>query len=145
MHTLSPLAPSPRNTGFTLIELMIVVAIVAILASIALPAYNDYVIRSKIPEATSGLSGLRVKLEQYFDNNRTYVGFNCAANVPSSKHFNFACDLGANAYTITATGKDTMAGFVYTLNEANAKATTGAKSGWSTNANCWVTRKDGSC
>jgi len=131
--------------GFTLIELMIVVAIVAILSSIALPAYNDYVTRSKIPEATSGLSGLRVKLEQHFDNNRTYANFDCAANAPGGKYFDFACNLGANTYTLTATGKGSMAGFVYTLNEANQKATTGVQAGWTANNQCWVTRKDGSC
>lgn len=131
--------------GFTLIEMMVVTAIIAILASIALPAYDDYIVRSKLPEATSGLSGLRVKLEQYFDNNRTYVNFDCATNGPSSKYFDFACEQTAVTYTITATGKESMAGFVFTLNETNTKATTGAKTGWQTNSTCWVTRKDGSC
>ena len=57
-----------------MIEVMIVVAIVAILAAIALPNYADYVKRGKIIEATSALSDLRTRYEQFFLDNRTYVG-----------------------------------------------------------------------
>src|SRR5437763_3189016 len=56
--------------GFTLLELMIVVAIVAVLASIALPNYSDYVKRGKIMEATTGLSDFRQRYEQYFLDTR---------------------------------------------------------------------------
>ena len=51
-----------RPRGFTLIELMIVVGIIAILASIAIPSYSDYVRRSRITEAVSALSGMRVRI-----------------------------------------------------------------------------------
>ncbi len=67
-------------SGFTLIEMMITVAIVAILASVALPSYSEYVLRSKTEEATSGLAELRVRMEQYFQDNRKYddyVDGNC--------------------------------------------------------------------
>ena len=67
-----------RPSGFTLIEVMIVVAIVAILASIAIPAYTDYILRSKITAATSALGSQQVKMEQFFQDRRTYVGA-CAA------------------------------------------------------------------
>ena len=55
--------------GFTLIELMIVVAIIGILASIAIPQYSDYVKRGKAAEATSNLATLRIKMEQCFQDN----------------------------------------------------------------------------
>ena len=50
--------------GFTLIELMITVAVIAVLSAIALPSYTDYVTRSKLAEAYAHLADLRVKMEQ---------------------------------------------------------------------------------
>lgn len=57
--------------GFTLIEVMIAVAVVAILAAPALPSYRDYVTRGNIPEATSRLLTKQVQMEQWFQDNRT--------------------------------------------------------------------------
>jgi type IV pilus assembly protein PilE len=137
--------------GFTLIELMVVVIIVAILAGIGFPAYTDYVRRGKITEAISGLSQQRVKMEQFFQDNRTYVG-SCvagtAAPLPNAtSNFTFSCSgQTTSAYLVTATGIGSMAGFVYTVDQDNTRRTTGLPSGWSGLGNsCWVIRKDGSC
>jgi type IV pilus assembly protein PilE len=139
------------EAGFTLIEVMIVVAIIAILSAIAMPSYNEYIIRGRIPDAVSTLSDTRVKMEQYFQDNRTYVGA-CAtgtvAPAPSATpNFSFACsDQTASAYLITATGTTgRMASFTYTIDQAGARATTAVPAGWTAAANCWVIRKDGSC
>lgn len=142
---------SPVNhcNGFTLIELMITVAIVAILASIALPAYTDYVLRGKIIEATSTLADMRVKLEQFYQDNRTYVGAPACANAtkPKGQHFDFDCPTQtASTFKVRAQGRASsgMSGFTYTLTEANVRATDGTK--WSkTSATCWIIKKDGSC
>ncbi|MGI8894867.1 MAG: type IV pilin protein [Casimicrobiaceae bacterium] len=127
---------------------MIVVAIVGILAAIALPAYGDYVRRSKIVEATSNLSDMRTRMEQFFLDNRSYLNAG-ACGVPNRDlaSFGIVCaPAGGQNWTITATGKSTngMGGFVYTLTQSNVRATTGTY--WSvTSATCWVVKKDGTC
>ena len=149
-----------QTHGFTLIELMVVVAIVGILASIALPSYTEYVTRGKITEATSNLADMRVKLEQYFQDNRTYVGACVAgttATLPTgAKYFAYTCPaaaLAATTFIVQADGVagQGMGGFVYTVDQGNTKATTitagsaAATAGWTGNATCWVTKKGGVC
>jgi type IV pilus assembly protein PilE len=133
--------------GFTLIELMVVVAIVAILAKVAFPVYSNYVIRGKIPEATSNLSSKRVQMEQSYQDNRTYVGASaCTNDTTSSKYFTFSCAATATTYTLTATGTSSMAGFTYTIDQSNVKQTTAAQTGWTpTSTTCWITKPGGVC
>lgn len=135
------------NRGFTLIELMVTVVIVAILASIAVPSYTDYITRSRIIEATAGLATKRIAVETFYDNNRTYVGATaCAADAATSQSFTFSCSTAtATAYTLRAVGTGAMAGFIYTVDQSNAKATTAVPAGWVTSAVCWVLKRDGSC
>lgn len=146
---------SQQQRGFTLIELLIVVAIIGILAAVAVPAYRDYVVRGKIAEATATLSQLRVQLEQYYQDRRTYVGA-CAAGtiapLPAGRHFAYTCPiLTAATYTATATGVVTegMGGFVYTITHANVRASpivAPALASWGpVSNNCWITKKGGQC
>ena len=65
--------------GFTLIELMIVVAIVGILAAIAIPAYIDYTIRARITEITAGYDGLATALSEYHASNGFFPTVGAAA------------------------------------------------------------------
>jgi type IV pilus assembly protein PilE len=141
-----------RLRGFTLIELMMTVAIAAILAAVAIPMYGTYVQRGRIIDGTSKLSDFRVRMEQYFMDNRTYAdGGNCGVPNPADTGdaaFTIACT-GATAttYTVTATGKSNknMTDFIYTINQAGAKATTKLPTGWTTKSDCWVTTKGGDC
>lgn len=134
--------------GFTLIEVMIVVAVIGILASIALPAYNDYVTRGKIPDATTNLAARRVQNEQFFQDNRKYTGApGCSADTSTSKYFDFSCTTETDtAFTIQALGKSSMAGFTFTIDQDNVRKTTTVPGGWSTpTSDCWVTKKGGEC
>jgi len=126
--------------GFTLIELMIVIVVIGILARIAYPSYTDYVIRGKLIEGTSALSNGRVKMEQYFQDNRTYVAGPAPA---TTTNFTYAAsNLALGTYTITATGVGNLAGFSYSINESNTKAST---TPWGNSTTCWVVKKGGGC
>jgi type IV pilus assembly protein PilE len=160
MNFLVAKARRSASKGFTLIEVMITVAIVAILAAVALPAYGDYVRRGQLPEAFAGMSDLRVKMEQYYQDNRSYGTANCAdASTPAwasgtrtltytgSQFFSFTCDItnGGQGYTITADGVPgtRAAGHIYTITHANVRGTTKFK-GNTVTATCWLT-KGGEC
>ncbi|MBL8541057.1 MAG: type IV pilin protein [Burkholderiales bacterium] len=143
-----------RANGFTLLEVMITVAIISILAMIAYPSYADYMRRARLAEARSQLMDVRAKLEQYYQDNRQYTnangtGFPCNSTVINTnmKSFAYACTLAASTYTVTATGNAAqgMSGFVFTINQDGTRATTGVPTGWSNPGTCWVMRKDGSC
>lgn len=135
-----------KQYGFTLVELMIAVVIVSILAAVALPSYSDYVVRGKIPDGTSRLAALRVQMEQYFQDNRTYVGAPaCTADTATSTNFDFSCSgtPTASVFTLQAVGKGSMSGFTFTVDQNAAKQTTAAPSGWTTSTTCWVSSKTG--
>lgn len=148
-RTAFPCAPS--SDGFTLIEVMITVAIVAILGMVAYPSYRDYVIRGQIPEATSELAVKQVQLEQWFQDRRTYEGARaCEEDTTSSKFFTFTCPTQtATQYTLRATGKGSMNGFAFTVTQDNTKTTAAVPStgGWTQPSpnNCWITAKGGKC
>jgi len=144
-----------HSKGYSLIELLVVVTIVAILAAIALPAYKNYMIRGRIPDATSNLTSKRVQMEQYYQDNRTYaLAPACNTDTASSKYFTFSCTGAgtptATSYIITATGNNPgpMAGFTYTIDQGNNRQTTAAPAGWAAAAmptSCWITNTGGVC
>ena len=149
----------PGARGFTLIELMIVVAIVGILAAIALPAYRTYVIRGSLTDAASGLTGMRADMEAYYQNFRTYTtsGTNsppCATATRNGK-FTVSCNspngsASATGYTLQAVSTDAnLSQFVFTINQQDTRGMT-APSGWiaggaTTCPTRWVMVKGESC
>lgn len=144
-----------RSRGFTLLELLVAIAIIGILASIALPMYGDYVTRGKIAEAVSTLSDQRNKMELFFLDNRTYIGACDSTSpaappvAPTAKYFTYTCPtLTATTYTLQADGNasQNMGQFRYTITQSGTKATQSVPPGWAgTASSCWVLKKDGSC
>lgn len=149
--------PRRDAKGFTLIELIIAIAIVGILASVAYPQYQNYLRRGQLAESFSTLADMRVKLEQHYQDNKFYGTTAASSDCPTlsgytafpvtSKYFSFTCAGGAapsQTYTVTATGAGGLTtGYDYTINQAGTKGT--AKfAGAASTAACWLT-KAGSC
>jgi type IV pilus assembly protein PilE len=134
--------------GYTLIELMIVVAIIGILATIVIPSYTDYVKRGKAAEATSTLADLKSRMEQCFQDKKDYTNATCAAicaTPAGSEYFTYSCTPASTTTTYTlaaaaAAGKG-ISGFSFTIDQDGAKTSTFD----GTTGNCWLTKKTGSC
>jgi prepilin-type N-terminal cleavage/methylation domain-containing protein len=160
MNTKSPAhsrTRQDRSQGFTLIELMIVVAIVAILTTIAYPNYRDYVIRGQLTDATTGLAAVRANMERYFQDNRTYLAIAgppaftppCTAALVVYGHFNVSCPpIDATHFTAQAVGiaGSTVDGFTFTVTEADLQVTTVAPPAPHSFLGCpnaWITKTGG--
>ena len=131
--------------GFTLVELMIVVAIIGILAAIAIPGYSEYVRRARATEAVSVLADMRIKMEQCFQDNRDYTACNALCNAPAGTNttfFTYSCSAlpTATTYTLAAAGQSNMSAYSYDINQANVKSS--STYGGGGNSNCWVLKSE---
>ena len=141
-----------RSQGFTLLELMIVVAIVAILTTIAYPNYRDYVIRGQLVDATQGLSAVRANMERYFHDNRTYQPIGaftppCAAAPVAYGRFNISCVNAPSTFVATAVGiAPPLSGFTFTVDQNDAQATVVGPPAPASFLSCniaWITKTGG--
>lgn len=134
--------------GFTLIEAMVLVAVLGILAAIGIPNYSRYVTRGHLVEAGNALAEYRTRMEQFYKDNSTYAkAGGCGEAAPTNlDSFAISCVVatGGHAFTATATGAGSTSGFVYTINHANVRATAAIPSHWGSLSrdarNTWVTR-----
>jgi type IV pilus assembly protein PilE len=137
--------------GFTALELLAVVTIIGILASLVVPSYGAYLSRSRILDAAMRLSDHRAKMEAYFLDRRTFVdgAGSCGVAVPpvaSGDVFDVACVATTSTYRVTATGRAAgMVGFAYAVDEIGARTTLAVPGGWTRTPDCWTVRPDGSC
>jgi type IV pilus assembly protein PilE len=143
-----------RPNGFTLIELMIAVAIVAILAMVAVPSYSAYIMRGHLADAVSGLAATRAQMERHYQDNRSYATVGafttpCAAAAATRTfgHFVISCSgtPDATTFTLQAVGSGPVSGFTFTVTQADVRATTAAATGWNTCASKWLTKKGETC
>ena len=164
--------PTPRRSasaGFTLIEVMITVAIIGILAMVALPSYRDYILRGHLADASNGLATIRAQMERHFQDNRTYATVTTAATPAvtfttpcaamdsvvatqpnSARVFNLfvvSCSgtPTGTAFTLQALGSGAVTGFTFTITEADVRATTAAPTGWNTCTTGWMLKKGQVC
>ena len=134
-------ALSPRR-GFTLIELMVAVAVAAILAAVALPSYTAYVQRARVPPALDALGAYYTRMEQRYQDVGNYAnGADCAVALPAAGDFAVTCALtdAGQGFTATATGNGKLDGYVYSINHQGVRATVSHPKGTPA-GNCWSTR-----
>jgi type IV pilus assembly protein PilE len=142
LHCLLRLGSPLRARGFTLTEMVIAVAIAAILASIAIPSYQGMLIKSRRADAKVALEDLANRLERYYADFNTYVGAPLS-NTSSPKGYyalSFTTASSATNFTIQATrvatgpqANDTICGD-FTLDQDENK---GIVNGSGTVAECW--------
>lgn len=131
-----------RNLGFTLIELMIVVAIVGILAAIAYPSYQDQVVKTRRADGKAELANVAQALERCFSQHGNYTGDTCPEDesTHTSEEEWYEVDVASTAstYTLTATPQGAQATrdtecANFTLTQTGAKGI----SGTGTADYCW--------
>lgn len=151
-------APRPGGTaGFTLVELLVAMAIVGIVSAFAYPAYRDHVTRGALTDAVTGLSTIAAQMERHYQDHRTYesvddVGAPCRGAVEPRTfgHFRVSCSaapgaLDATSYTLRSAGSGPMNGFVFTLDHRGMRTTHEAPSGWHTCGTRWILKRGESC
>lgn len=135
---------SHKKRGFTLIELMIVVAIVAILAAIAYPSYTNYVLRTRRADGKEFLMRIAAAQERYYTNHNEYASslgdLGISANTSEKEYYSVAVTLenGNQTYLLTASPEGAQANDQcgdLLLTNTGAKDWSGAKP--PTNGNCW--------
>ncbi|RUO68993.1 prepilin-type cleavage/methylation domain-containing protein [Pseudidiomarina sediminum] len=125
-----------RQHGFSLVELMLVVVVIAILATIALPNYRDYVARGHVTTAQADLATLALALTNRFQRQLTYPTVTTTTTAETKgavtgwspaevEYFDYTLVSTASGYRLTATGKERLDGCVLKLSDDNTRELSG--------------------
>lgn len=125
--------------GFTLVELMITIAIVSILAAVALPSYRAYVTRSKVPAGLTALTAYAARMEQVYQDTGTYGATACTSTLPTPDNFTVTCAISnsGQGFTATATGSGVLSGYTYSIDGTGTRKTIAHPYGVPS-SNCWT-------
>lgn len=135
-HVRVDFEPVGRSPGFSLIELMVVLAILSIVVAFAVPAYGDYVQRAKIGSAVAELREAIQRMDQRYADNRSFDNGNGQCAIPNyvdtENDFNFTCVLlnGGQGFRFRAIGQGSMAGFRYQVDDSGVETTLAVPAGW---------------
>ena len=133
------------NEGFTLIELIIAIAILSIIMAVVAPTYSQYVQRGKIAEALATLGSLSTRMEKNYLDFRKYTdnNGNCAVGTPNTDNFNYSCASSGQNYTWTATSSDGK--YIFSVNNNFNKVTLAFGGNSMSSVDCWMISEDGTC
>jgi type IV pilus assembly protein PilE len=134
-----------QQNGFTLIELMITVAVIGILSAIALPSYSAYVVRAKIPVGLENLASYQARMEQSYQDTGSYGSTVCSATIPTISNFTLSCTLtsAGQGFTAQVVGTGPVAGVSYSADQDGNHLTLSHPSGVPSQS-CWTIR-GGTC
>lgn len=141
---------SITNKGFTLIELLITLVVISILSVIAYPSYSQYSTRGRLADGIAELSNLRLRIEQNYQDDRTYLkagtADECVIDAPANLYFTFVCsNATATTYTWTASSKSGIGlgaadAYQYSIDD-NGNQKTITFDGQAVAKNCWMSSK----
>lgn len=149
-----PLSSRHGMKGFTLVEVMIVVVLLAILAAVGYPQYTNHVATGYIAEAHADLMDYKNKMESYYQDEKSYrsgtSGSTCGVQAgvynTSGKKFAYACTADEESFTITATSSvPLLEGIGFTINNNGAKQTFKGTIATIAQATCWAKKRGGEC
>lgn len=122
-------------------------ALVLLFFFVISPLYSSYMLGGRLDEVFKALRSTSYAGTLHWTEHKSYEGFDKSPNFPKGNE-DFVLTLesfGDEEYKVVATGRGPLAGFVYSVDHARARATLKAPEGWKTSAYCWVESKDGGC